>query len=141
MMMSFNGQERRKFVRLKEPLPVKLRLLDKKNSAIILDWKECTTHDISRGGVCVQIADVDMELRKAITNTSNILELAITLHAGKQVTVKGNINYISALGKTVWNYFKNEILEVGMKFTEISDGDENSISDFIVQQYVEKYGA
>jgi c-di-GMP-binding flagellar brake protein YcgR len=135
----FDGHERRKFVRLQEPLPIRFKLLDKNNSTPILDWKECTAHDISRGGICLEITGVEAELKKLLTAGSNVFQLEITLPL-KKVTIKGNVYYVKVLGETMWNHFRKEILEIGVQFTEINSEDENIISNFIVQKYLEKYG-
>lgn len=139
----FDGHERRRFVRLKEPVPVKFKVLNKDNPESISDWIECYTHNISRGGLCIEITSVGEELKKAVTNKSSLFKLEITLSLRleeKKVIVEGSVYYIKVLGEPVWNHFKKETLEVGIKFTGINSEDEDLISNFIVEKYLEKYG-
>jgi c-di-GMP-binding flagellar brake protein YcgR len=135
-----DGYERRRFVRVDEPLPVKFKLLDRNSSEAVSEWKECNIRDISRGGACIQLNDVDEKLKEAITSSSNIFEFEMTLPAQKKIVAKGDIYYLKARGATIWENFKKEILEIGVKFIEISPEDENLIVAYIAEKYINKYG-
>jgi c-di-GMP-binding flagellar brake protein YcgR len=136
----FRGKERRKYVRITEPLTVRFRIIDRNTSACVADWKECQTRDISRGGACIEIENADKELFKAINNDINVFELEINMFADRKVKAKGDVNYFHGLAEAVWNYLRQENIVIGIRFFEISEDDEELISQYIVDMYLKKYG-
>jgi c-di-GMP-binding flagellar brake protein YcgR len=138
--MGFNGQERRKYVRVPDPLPVKFRLMAKGDPGYILDWTDCQTRDISTGGACIEIENIDKEKGDVIGSGTVIFELEITLPSQKKIVAKGNMYFVKVLGESVWNHYIKEKLKVGIRFIEISGESEKQISEYIVQQYLDSYG-
>ena len=137
----FSGLERRQFVRIEQDIQAKLRLVSADDpSQINHDWNECTIKNISCGGVCVCIHDSGKEVRRTIFSKANVFEFDISLPSDKKVVAKGNVLYVKALGKIVWNNYRKNIVELGVKFSEISDESTEAISQYIVQKYVDGYG-
>lgn len=136
----FDGRERRKHVRIGETLPVSFRLFDKNNPEPLCDWKDCLTHDISRGGICIRIEKIAEELRNKIISKKYVFEIRLDISMENRVSARGDICSVHIVGETVWNRFKKETLEVGLRFTEISPEDDKIISDYIIRKYIDKYG-
>jgi len=140
----FDGRERRKYIRIKELLTAKFMLIDRKNFEIISDWRKSHTRDLSRGGACVEVNGSHRELKelKDILNKKPyILELEVTLPSDKKISAKADIHYVRMVGSSAWNYLKKEMLEIGIRFSDLSAENEKLISEFVVETYVEKYGS
>lgn len=138
------GLERRKFVRIEELLPARMRLAKKSDKEIPLDqsvWRNCSILNISFGGMCLLIKNEGIKTSDLISGNREVFEFEITLPVNKVVTVRGDIYYIKAFGEVIWNNIRKDALELGVRFSHITPEDEKIISDFIVERYIEKYGA
>jgi hypothetical protein len=136
--------ERRKHIRIMEPLPIKFKIFERGNSGkVMYDWKECRTRDLGRGGVCVEIAGNEKDLntlKEFLEKNPCAAELDMTLSFNGQNGSKGEEQNIRLTGEIVWGNIWDEMLCVGVNFAGISEEHEKLISDFIIENYLGKYG-
>jgi len=91
------GIEHRKFIRLKDSIPLAIRLVDCHSGKIYSRQINGRTLNISREGLCVETTTVTVNgvdiFNDAMSDEKN-LEIEIDLHKGEEK--------IKALGKVVW---------------------------------------
>ena len=144
---SFNGHERRKFVRVHEPINVRFRIIGKSASRKARkidfgDWIDAVSCDVGRGGMCLEFISPPRALIRSAINPKNMIEVEVHLPIHRRLMVSENVKYFRALGKVTWNKFtkKKKIWQAGLNFTKIGPDAEKLISNYIVERYIQKYG-
>ena len=145
---SFNGHERRKYVRVHEPVKVRFRLIGKSSAAraerrvFFGKWIEGRSSDVGRGGLCLEFISPPKALVTEMLKKENMIEVEVHLPIRRLLFVGENIKYFRALGKIAWKKQsgKNKAWRVGINFTKIGAEAEKLISNYIVERYIKKYG-
>ncbi|MCB4792461.1 MAG: PilZ domain-containing protein [Elusimicrobia bacterium] len=141
MKNKFSGIEKRRYVRLNKPVLVRFRALGGSKNTSKTEWEYGISRDISKGGICLALLDPDKKRKQIMLDKKLVLELEIPLYFKKKTVFKGDVEYIKAVGKSVWN--KKELcLEkdkkatqviVGVSFKKLGHKTSKLITDFISQ--------
>ncbi|MBN2831102.1 MAG: hypothetical protein JXL82_02330 [Candidatus Omnitrophica bacterium] len=75
------NEEQRKYIRIDTVLPVQLRLESLDGSHFISGWLQGFTNNISRGGICICINNLDPSLVGIIQNRQARISLEIEIPA------------------------------------------------------------
>jgi len=86
--------ERRKYLRLDTVFPVAFRLLGLGNAEYLSDWLQGFTNNVGKGGICLEIFNLNNELALILQNKSAKLELKLELPLAKRA--------ISAIATVAW---------------------------------------
>jgi c-di-GMP-binding flagellar brake protein YcgR len=134
------GVERRRFVRVDKEVPVKFRVLDQNNNQL-LDWMNAKSKNISMGGVAIEITGLEVSSQKIAKSMDNIIELELMFHLGTE-NLKAHAKVVSVIskGKVKWNLSYKEVLEIGVKFTDVTPEKQQKIREFLIDSYLGKYG-
>ena len=135
---SFDGKERRAYVRLKQSLPVRFRIDVRQGGKTFM----AKTRNISRGGLCVEIAEGTEELLKKISASGHKIAVAIDTLISKQETpvsaksvwINSRLDWVRKPGK------KKHTLLLGLEFEDMAEELRRRIHDFIVKEMVGRYG-
>jgi c-di-GMP-binding flagellar brake protein YcgR len=136
-LKSFNGKERRAYVRLKSSLPVKFKIsAEQKNKTYT-----AATKNISRGGLCLEI---DRNIQQLLENLSdNDLKISIdldTLIPPPKTAASDKPAWISS--RVDWARkptAQNPAMRLGLEFEGVSDEARKRIHGYIVEAFVKRY--
>jgi c-di-GMP-binding flagellar brake protein YcgR len=134
---SFTGKERRAYVRLQHALPVRLRI------DVSQTGKTYTamTRNISRGGLCVEIADEVEELSEKINFLGPKIGVDIdTLTPEQKAAVSAKSIWINS--RVDWARKptrKKRTMLMGLEFEDMTEETRRRINDFIVKEMVNRY--
>jgi c-di-GMP-binding flagellar brake protein YcgR len=134
---SFNGKERRAYVRLNKALTVRLKFSgdqpDKTYTA--------NTKDISHGGLCLEVPKNQKELIEKLSATSDNSSInveASILNTNLKFSVKPAwISCKLDWAKKPTN--KNQVMLTGLTFHNLTDDTRKQIHDYIVEEFVMRY--
>jgi len=111
----FSGSEKRRYIRLKSVFPVEFQLLDSKTNKAITDWKQGFTNNISKGGICLSVNNLEDDISQHITKQDTTLSLNINIPLNKKP--------IKAVAKIAWlTKVKDAPLNqylIGLTYTDI----------------------
>ena len=88
------NKEQRKYLRLDTVLPVQIRLESLDGSKFLSGWIQGFTSNLSRGGICLSINNLEASLIEVVENHKARISLAIEIPSFKKP--------ISARGRIVW---------------------------------------
>jgi len=71
------GPERRKYIRLDSVLPVQFRLLSLDGKRLLSDWLQGFTNNISKGGICLSVNNLNPELAQNLKDQQAEISLEI----------------------------------------------------------------
>lgn len=134
----FDGKERRAYVRLKQFLPVRFKIDDGSQTGKIYLAR---TRNISRGGLCVEIAAETAELLEQISAPggkigididSLIPEQTMAISA-KSVWIDSRVDWASKPDN------KKKNLLMGLEFDDVAEEIRRRIHDFIVKEMIKRY--
>jgi len=113
-------QERRKYIRLNSVFPVQFRLLGLDGKRFLSDWLQGFTSNVSKGGICLCVNNLNPELAKILKEKQAKLFLDIEMPLAREP--------VAAQGSVAW--VKDEVNEpnkyvMGIAYDEI-DGAANS---------------
>ena len=134
----FNGKERRAYVRLKQSLPVRFKIDLSQSGKTYL----AKSRNISRGGLCVEIADEAEELAEKISAPGHKIGIDIntliptqkTVVTEKSIWIDSRVDWASKPNK------ERRTLLMGLEFENMPGETRRRIYDFIVEQMVNRYG-
>ncbi|MBU4346783.1 MAG: hypothetical protein KKH29_05620 [Candidatus Omnitrophica bacterium] len=89
-----HGPERRKYIRLDSVFPVSFRLVSLDGKQIVSDYLQGFSNNIGKGGICLNINNLNPDLAKLIKTQQVKLSLGIEIPLAK--------NAVSALAKVGW---------------------------------------
>jgi c-di-GMP-binding flagellar brake protein YcgR len=136
-LKSFNGKERRAYVRLESSLPVKFKISAEQKSKTYT----ATTKNISRGGLCLEI---DHHAQQLLENLAGIdLKISIDLDTLiPQPKTAGTARSTWISSRVDWARkptAKNPAMLLGLEFEGVSDDARRRIHGYIVEAFVERY--
>jgi hypothetical protein len=105
-MAQQQASERRAYIRLDSVFPVQFRLVSLDGMNFLSGWVQGFTNNISKGGLCLRINNIDAELAKTIK--SQVMRLTIEI---ENPFTKSSLK---AMAKVAW--FKEPSAEEGNKF-------------------------
>jgi c-di-GMP-binding flagellar brake protein YcgR len=136
--MSFDGREKRRFVRLEVDLPVKFKI-----PKVSIEWSNAVGKNISLGGILIEANDIDKTAIEIIKKKDTLIDTEITigdqsLHAEGKVI---NVLRVPFMGIVKWasNETKAENLKFGVQFHSISEESQEIIRKYLLKLYIDKY--
>lgn len=133
----FDGKERRAYIRLKRSLPVRFKIDGNQEGKTYM----ATTRNISRGGLCVEIAQETEELLEKIFAPGHKVGIDIdSLMSKKTAAVSAKSVWISS--RVDWARKptkKKRSLLMGLEFEDVAEETRRRLHDFIVQEMVKRY--
>lgn len=98
------------------------------------------TRNISRGGLCVEIANEIDELLEKLSLPGHKIGIDIdTLIADQATTVSAKSAWISSRVGWTGKTDKNQNLLIGLEFEDLAEETRRRIHDFIVKEMVSRY--
>ena len=132
----FDGKERRAYVRLKQSLPVRFKI----NGEQTGETYSARTRNISRGGLCVEIARENAELLEKISGPGQKIGIAIdTLIPDQATAVSAKSVWINSRVDWTRKTSKKQDLLMGLEFENLAEETRRRIHDFIVKEMVNRY--
>ena len=123
--------ERRKYIRLDSVFPVDFRLVAQDNKTFLSDWIQGFTNNISRGGICLTVNNLKLDLAELIQKREPGLLLNIQIPLSAQAT--------PARTKPVWiEPVLNQPGQylIGLSYTEISASANRRIVAYAWMKYL-----
>ncbi len=111
---SFSESERRRYVRLDSVFPVQFRMVSTITGQPLSGWLQGFTSNISKGGICLEVNNLDPELIEAVQNKSARFLLSIEIPLGR--------NAIKASATVSWFKIMKEYgnrIAVGLNYEQI----------------------
>jgi len=127
-MEKYQSAERRKYIRINTVFPVQMKILGPGNKEVSLDLIQGFTKDISKGGLRIEINNLDEKARQEITKSQNKLQLFVQVPFSKEP--------IKALSSYEW--IKEEkrdypnIYAIGISYENIDENSKNRLMRFAV---------
>ena len=136
-LKSFNGRERRAYVRLDSSLPVKFKISAEQKSKTYT----ATTKNISRGGLCLEIDQNIQQLLENLSGTDVKISIDLdTLIPQPKTAAPAKAAWISS--RVDWAReptAKNPAMLLGLEFEGVSDEARKRIHGYIVEEFVKRY--
>ena len=136
-LKSFNGRERRAYVRLDSSLPVKFKISAEQKSKTYT----ATTKNISRGGLCLEIDQNIQQLLENLSGTDVKISIDLdTLIPQPKTAPPAKAAWISS--RVDWARkptAKNPAILLGLEFEGIDDEARKRIHGYIVEEFVKRY--
>ena len=134
---SFNGKERRAYVRLQRSLPVRFKISAQQKSKTYT----ATTKNISRGGLCLEIYQDTPELRENLSGGRPKISIDLdTLIPRPDTAASVKSAWISS--RVDWARkptAKNPAMMIGIEFESATDEARKRIHEYIVKEMVKRY--
>ena len=134
---SFDGRERRAYVRLDQSLPVRFKISTEK----INKTYTATTKNISQGGICLEIhLDTEELIENLSAAGSNIgIDLDTMLPRPPAVASQTPEWVNSRVDWTRKPTDKDPAMLIGLEFEGVTDEARKRIHDYIVKEFVKNY--
>ena len=111
----FSSSEKRRYIRLKSVFPVEFQVLDPSTNEGVTKWKQGFTNNISKGGICLSVNNLEDDIFQHITKQDTALSLNINIPLNKKP--------IKAVAKIAWlTKVKDAPLNqylIGLTYTDI----------------------
>lgn len=125
--------ERRKFLRLKDPLSVKYKIVNEINESKSSRALHGITKNISINGICLETNTVQIDGMHISHDSSmlykNIIEIDIDITSNTIIHARGSVCwYDLSRNKNKYQY------DVGITFSEISEDDLDKLKTFLAQK-------
>lgn len=134
---SFNGKERRAYVRLHRSLPVRFKILAEQTSKTYT----ATTKNISQGGLCLEIYQDTPELRENLCGSGPKISIDLdTLIPQPSTAASVKSAWISS--RVDWARkptAKNPAMLIGIEFEGVTEDARKRIHEYIVEEMVKRY--
>jgi len=132
----FNGKERRVYIRLQKSLPVRFKINGSQTGKTYL----ATTRNISRGGLCVELAQETEDLLEKISAPGHKIFIDIdTLIPDQTTAVSAKSVWINSRVDWTRETKKKQNLLVGLEFEDVAEETRRRIHDYIVEELVKRY--
>lgn len=129
------GPQKREFIRLQQIIPAAYNLIDDLKSLSLTRKTEAVIMDISAGGVCIEIDDLDKTWAEGLYSG--------TVKLGVEIKLPGLPKPIQALARVVWlnkGPLQTETGKLryilGLEFKDITTASEDIIRDYIIRNYI-----
>ena len=115
--------EHRKYIRLNAVFPVEFQFIDAETSGSISDIKQGFTRDVSKGGICLEVNNLEEGLEQVIREGRAKLDIRLHIPLSMPET--------KAIAKIVWHEkvksgYPNKYL-IGLSFVQIDPKDSSRI--------------
>ena len=119
------NEEQRKYIRLDTVFPVQMRLESLDGSRFLSGWLQGFTNNISRGGICLCINNLDPLLAEIIEKRQVRLSLEIELPAFKElVSARARIAWVRNVSGGLNKYI------IGVNYEDIDQKQNNRIINY-----------
>lgn len=119
------GIEYRKYIRLDSVFPVQFRLLSLDAKSSLSDILQGFTNNISKGGICLEVNNLNPDLVRLIKDQQAKLSLDIDMPLNRPVKAKAKIAWVKEIIGTPPNkYF------IGLRYEEIDSGQNKKIMHY-----------
>lgn len=134
---SFDGSERRAYVRLERSLPVQFKIsIEKMNKTYT-----ATTKNISQGGLCLEIYQDTQELIENLPAAGTKIGINLdTMLPRLPAAASKSPEWISS--RLDWARkptAKNPAMLIGLEFEGVTEDTRKRIHDYIVEEFVKNY--
>jgi len=100
-----SAAERRQYIRLDTVFPVEFRLVPPDGRDFLSPWLQGFTHDIGKGGICLEVNNLDPELLEVLRSQKAYLCLAIEMpFAKKPVRATAKIAWVQEIKGEINKY-------------------------------------
>lgn len=126
--MAYQGQEKRKYLRLNSVFPVEFRLVELQpaaDSAVreLSLWQQGFTSNVGKGGLCLEVNILDPQLAEQILQKAADIELVIHIPLRKkQVKAYANIAWVSKQAEGSYS--------IGLSYYSIASPDKKRIMNY-----------
>lgn len=115
--------KRRTYIRLNAVFPVEFQFLDPKTSAEISDIKQGFTRNISKGGICLEVNNLEESLERILKESNTKLKLTLHIPLGyKEIKATANIAWYEKIKDSHPNQYL-----IGLAFLNIDPKDRRRI--------------
>ena len=136
IIKSFDGNERRAYVRLKQSLPVRFKIEGGQTDKTYL----ARTRNISRGGLCLEIAQEAEELLEKLSTPGRKIGIDIdSLITEQKTAVSAKTAWINSRVDWSRRTKRMQRLLMGLEFEDVPEETRKRIYDFIVTELVNRY--
>lgn len=136
-LKSFNGRERRAYVRLERSLPVRFKISTKKMNKTYT----ATTKNISQGGICLEIHQDTQELIENLSAVDSKIGIDLDTMLPRPPTAASTTPaWINS--RVDWSRkptAKDPAMLIGLEFEGVTDDARKRIHDYIVEEFVKNY--
>jgi len=110
--------EKRRFIRLKSIFPVEFIPLRFNNEQIDFVWQQGYTSNISKGGLCLETANIDTPTTNCLNQKGRLLEVCLNIPLkGKPIKTICEVVWINIIEENPIKY------QIGLKFNSIKASD------------------
>jgi len=119
-----SGIEKRRYIRLKSVFPVEFQVLDQETNKAITKWKQGFTNNISKGGICLSVNNLEDDITPHLIEKASLLGLSINIPLSqKPVKAVAQIAWLRKIkGAPVNQYL------IGLMFTDIEESSLTRIT-------------
>lgn len=134
---SFNGKERRAYIRLERSLPVRFKISTEQKSKTYT----ATTKNISRGGLCLEFYHNSQELLENLSGSDAKIGIDLdtliprpdTTSSEKHAWINSRVDWARKPNA------KDPAMRIGLEFENVPDEARKRIHDYIVEEFVKRY--
>jgi len=134
---SFDGKERRAYVRLDQSLPVRFKISTEK----INKTYTATTKNISQGGICLEIHQDTEELMENLSAAGSKIGIDLdTMLPRPPAAASKSPEWVNS--RVDWTRKptdKDPAMLIGLEFEGVTDQARKRIHDYIVKEFVKNY--
>ena len=128
----FDGAERRRYVRFtpSAPIPVKFEIMDAGADDVTGTGDSAATKNVSGGGMFLEIPRLDPDVLEQLLLGEKLLALEIESDdLPKPVRAVARVIWVEKTGRDTYG--------VGVSFVKIDETDRSSVTDFMIDKYLE----
>lgn len=133
----FDGRERRAYVRLKTALPVRFKVSGERMTKVYT----ATTHNISHGGLCLEVHQDKEELIEKLS--ADRPKLGVDIDAmihGQDTAVSVEPLWVnSRVERTRKPNSQDSVLIMGLEFENLTQAVRKKLHNYLVSEFVKHY--
>jgi len=115
-------QERRKYIRLNSVFPVQFRILSLDGKRFLSDWLQGFTNNIAKGGICLNVNNLNPELAQILKDQQGKMSLEIEMSMTRSpVAALAKVSWVEGVVNEANRYL------IGLKYEEIDNSRNNKI--------------
>ena len=119
-----SGIDKRKYIRLNSIFPVEFQVLDSENKTAITKSKQGFTNNVSKGGICLSVNNVEEDFSRELSKENTLLALSINIPLNKKpVKATAKIAWVKKIEDSPINQHL-----IGLNYTDI---DKKSLARIV----------
>jgi hypothetical protein len=119
---TYQGEERREYIRLDSVFPVEFQIIDK-DKKVITELIESFTRNIGKGGLCIEVNNLPLHLVDSLINGTSSLSLRINIPLSLEpVKALGSVKWIKKVDKGEPNKYL-----IGLDYSSIDKRQQKRI--------------